>query len=120
MTLEIRQHVPGQDIDDFIRAASVVFKNDPAWIQPLAMDIRDRLTPSKNPFFLHGEVALFTAWKNGQLVGRCSAQLDHEHLRIYNDKTGFFGFFDTIDDDEVEVRVRQGWLDLPGQLERCR
>ncbi len=34
-------------------------------------------------------------------MGRASAQLDHEHLRLYQDRTGFFGFFDTVDDDEV-------------------
>ena len=34
-------------------------------------------------------------------MGRVSAQLDHEHLRRYQDKTGFFGFFDTLDDQEA-------------------
>jgi GNAT superfamily N-acetyltransferase len=122
MPIEIREHTPGTDIDDFIRAGRVVFRGDPAWVEPLDMDIRGRLTPAKNPFFLRGEVTLFTAWKNGELVGRCSAQLDHEHLRIYQDKTGFFGFFDTIDDDEVGRALLEAaaeWLRRRG-MERMR
>jgi hypothetical protein len=101
MAIEIREHTPGADLDDFVRAGRVVFDGDRRWVEPLGFDLRARLTPGKNPFFKRGEVTLFTAWKDGRLVGRCSAQLDHEHLRLHGDKTGFFGFFDTIDDDEV-------------------
>lgn len=101
MTIEIREHAPGKDIHDFLRAARVVFEGDAAWVPPLEFEMRQRLTPGKNPFFLRGDLALFTAWKDGRLVGRVSAQIDHEHLRRYQDRTGFFGFFDTLDDEEV-------------------
>lgn len=113
MAIEIREHRPGEDIGDFIRAASVVFRGDPAWVPPLNMDIRDRLTPAKNPFFQRGEVALFTAWKDGRLAGRVSATIDHEHLRLHEPTMGFFGFFDTIDDDEVGAALldaAEKWL----------
>ncbi|MGH7283181.1 MAG: hypothetical protein ACRELY_16770, partial [Polyangiaceae bacterium] len=72
-----------------------------AWIPPLDLELKERLSPRKNPFFKRADVVLFTAKKNGKIVGRCSAQVDHEHLRIWKDDTGFFGFFDTIDDEEV-------------------
>lgn len=113
MAIEIREHTPGDDLDDFIRAGRVVFADDPAWVPPLEFDLRARLTPAKNPFFLRGEVTLFTAWRDGELVGRCSAQVDHEHLRIHDDGTGFFGFFDTLDDDEAGRRLIEAaaqWL----------
>ncbi|UJR79829.1 hypothetical protein [Sandaracinus amylolyticus] len=101
MAIEIREHVPGQDLSDFLRVPRIVYAGDPNWVQPLDFEMKQRLTPGKNPFFHRGELALFTAWKDGRLVGRISAQLDHEHLRKYEDRTGFFGFFDTVDDDEV-------------------
>jgi len=56
---------------------------------------------------------LFTAWKDGKAVGRISAQIDHEHLRIHKDNVGFFGFFDTVDDQEVAsalVAAAEAWL----------
>jgi hypothetical protein len=101
MAIEIRQHVPGKDLHDFMRVPHLVLSNDPNWIAPLDLLIEEQLTPEKNPFFAHAEVALFTAWKDGQLVGRISAQIDREHLKKHADETGFFGFFDTIDDPEV-------------------
>lgn len=122
MTIEIREHVPGRDIDDFLRAGRVVFDGDPAWVPPLDLDIRARLTPRKNPFFRRGELALFTAWKDGRLVGRVSAQVDREHLRRYDDDTGFFGFFDTLDDDEIGcalIDAAARWLGRRG-MKRMR
>src|SRR5690349_1347837 len=101
MAIEIRQHVPGKDLRDFMRVPHLVLASDPQWIAPLDLLIEEQLTPGKNPFFAHAEVALFTAWKDGALVGRISAQIDKEHLQKHADETGFFGFFDTTDDPEV-------------------
>ncbi|MGD8318072.1 MAG: N-acetyltransferase [Myxococcales bacterium] len=122
MSVEIKQHEPGKDLEDFIRVAYEVYRDDPAWVAPLQMEIRDRLTPEKNPFFEHAEVALFTAWKDGELAGRISAQVDHEHLRIHRDQAGFFGFFDTVDDQEVAsalVEAASQWLAARG-MKRLR
>jgi GNAT superfamily N-acetyltransferase len=101
MTLEIREHIPGEDIQDFIQAGKEVFRFDPTWVAPLDFELKERLSPKKNPLFQRAEVALFTARKAGRLVGRCSATVDREHLRLHKDDAGFFGFFDTIEDEEV-------------------
>jgi hypothetical protein len=101
MAIEIRVHRPGKDIADFIRAGDVVFADDPAWVPPLHMMIADRLNPKKEPFHAHAEVALFTAWKDGVLVGRASATVDQGWLAQHNDATGHFGYFDTVNDVEV-------------------
>jgi len=117
MSIEIRQHAPGADLKDFIRVQDIVFEGDPNYVPPLRMELTDRLTPGKNPFWEHAEGALFTAWKDGQLVGRISAQIDREHLRVHDDGAGFFGFFDTIDDQEVADALlarAQRWLEKRG------
>lgn len=98
--IEIRRHPPGGDISDFLEVGRVVFSDDPNWVPPLSMMLRDQLSP-KSPFFQHAEVMLFTARRGGELVGRISAQIDREHLRRYDDATGFFGFLDTVDDVDV-------------------
>lgn len=117
MSIEIRQHAPGADLKDFIRVQELVFADDPHYVPPLMMELKDRLTPGKNPFWEHAEGALFTAWRDGELVGRISAQIDREHLRVHDDGAGFFGFFDTIDDQEVADalldRARR-WLEKRG------
>jgi len=115
--ITIREHVPGSDISDFIEAGRIVFKDDKSYVAPLDFEIKERLHPKKNPFFNRAEVILFTAWKDGKIVGRCSAQIDREHLKVWNDDTGFFGFFDTIDDEEVAralLRAAEKWLKARG------
>ncbi len=101
MAIEIREHRPGEDLDAFLKVPFEIFRDDPVWVAPLEMDIRDRLTPAKNPFFEHAEGTLFTAWEGSRVVGRVSAQIDQEHLRVHKDGAGFFGFFDTIEDPRV-------------------
>ncbi len=117
MSIEIREHRLGGDIDDFVRLPNELFADDPAYIAPLELEIRDRLNPKKNPFFEHAEGTLFTAVKDGRVVGRCSAQIDREHLRIHADDAGFFGFLDTVDDQEVAtalLRAAEKWLGARG------
>ncbi|MFO0607712.1 MAG: GNAT family N-acetyltransferase [Polyangiales bacterium] len=101
MSITVKEHAPGSDVSDFLRAADVVFAGDPQWIRPLDFDIKQRLDPKKNPFFKRAEAMYFTAWRDGKLVGRCSASIDPEYLKLYQNDTGFFGFFDTVDDDAV-------------------
>lgn len=111
MSVEIRKHELGKDVSDFIRAAHVVHAGDPCFVPPLDFMIREQLNPKKNPFFEHATGVLFTAWKDGKLAGRVSAQIDQEHLKRYNDLTGFFGFFDTVED----AGVAQALIDAAAQ-----
>jgi hypothetical protein len=111
--LEIRQIPMGGPIDDFLNIVDHVYWDDPAYVRPLDMELRDRLNPRKNPFFQHGEGTVFCAYRGGKCVGRATAQIDRDHLARYRDATGFFGFLDTVDDPDV-VRALLGraesWL----------
>jgi hypothetical protein len=122
MAVETRQLPLGGRIGDFLDVVDTIYEGDPAFVRPLDMDLRDRLHPRKNPFFEHGEAALFCAYRNGRPVGRISASVDREHLDRYKDDTGFFGFLDTVDDEEVAaalIRRAEGWLRGKG-MKRAR
>jgi hypothetical protein len=117
MMIEIKQHTPGKDLDEFLRVPELLFQGDRAWVPPLDLMMREQLTPAKNPFFQHSQVALFTAHRAGKLVGRISAQIDGEHQKRYGDGVGFFGFFDCTDDVEVAEALLQRareWLKARG------
>jgi hypothetical protein len=99
--LEIRQIPMGGRIDDFLNIVDHIYWDDPAYVRPLDMELRDRLNPKKNPFFQHGEGTIFCAYRGGRCVGRVTAQIDRDHLARYRDATGFFGLLDTVDDADV-------------------
>lgn len=105
MPLEIRQTPMGGDVKDFLDVVDVIYQDDPLYIRPLDMDVRDRLDPKKNPFFEHADGVIFTAHDGGRCVGRVTAQIDREHLARHKDDVGFFGFLDTIDDPAVAAAL---------------
>ena len=100
MALEIRETPIGGNVKDFLNVVDYIYRADPNYVRPLDMDMKDRLSP-KNPFFEHAEGVMFTAHRNGWCVGRVTAQIDREHLALHKDDVGFFGFLDTVDDEEV-------------------
>ncbi len=111
--IDIRQVPPGGNLTDFLDVVSDLYRGDPAFVRPLDQDLKDRLSPKKNPFFEHGEGAVFTAHQGGRCVGRVTASIDREHLSLHRDETGFFGFLDTTDDAAVSGALlsrAEAWL----------
>lgn len=99
--ITIREVGKGATTAQFMRVPHVAQGHDPYWVAPIPLIEAPRLNPKKHPWFQHGEAALFIAERGGELVGRISAQVDRSHLKIYNDATGFFGFFESVDDQAV-------------------
>jgi hypothetical protein len=120
--VEIRQIPMGGRLDDFLDVVDYIYKDNPTFVRPLDMELRDRLNPKKNPFFEHGEGTVFCAYRNGFPVGRCTATIDRLHLERYGDATGFFGFLDTVDDADVARALlarAEAWLRGKG-MKRAR
>jgi len=99
--IKIRKVENEKDRMDFIKFPWEIYKGDPYWVPPLIFDVRKNLDPNKNPFFKHAEAALYLAEKNGKIAGRIAAIKNDNHNNFHKDKAGFFGFFETIDDEEV-------------------
>ncbi|MFC2103509.1 hypothetical protein ACFLSS_03670 [Bacteroidota bacterium] len=90
-----------KDLMKFIKFPWEIYKNDKYWVPPLIMDRKKLLDKNKNPFFKHAEADYFLAERDGKLVGRIAAIKNDMHLKHHNDDTGFFGFFECRDDQEV-------------------
>lgn len=120
-TITLRRVGEGANLGDFFAVAHATQGHDPYWIAPVELMERQRLSPKVNPWFKHGEAAFWVAEKDGKLAGRISAQVDHSHIRLRNDATGFFGFFESIDDQEVADALfgaARAWL-RDRNLTRC-
>lgn len=104
-----KQHNPAIDIqpvsdkqmlETFIRVPWEIYKNDPHWVPPLLMERRDALS-ARQPFFKHARWQAWLAYQDGKPVGRISAQVDDLYLQQHNNKKGFFGLIEAIDNPDV-------------------
>lgn len=103
----------GRDLERFIALPYDLHRTDPLWVPQLRMDVRTLLSPVKNPFFQHAEAQYFLARRNGRVVGRIGAIKNDAHNREHSDRVGFFGFFESIDDQEVADALfdaAAGWV----------
>jgi GNAT superfamily N-acetyltransferase len=99
--IEIRKVQTRGDLRKFIRFPWSVYKNDPCWVPPLILEMKDKLNRRKHPFFEHGEADYFLAWRGKNIVGRIAAILDPNHNQAHKEKTAFFGLYESFDDLET-------------------
>lgn len=78
---------------------------DPIWVPPLRRDVKLLLDKRKNPFFEHADAEYFLAEREGEVVGRIAAISNRLHNEFHDDRVGFFGFFESIDDQAVADRL---------------
>jgi hypothetical protein len=71
------------------------------WVPPLRIERRLFLHERTGPFFKHGDAELFLARRDGRVVGRVSAQIDHAFNEYHDNAWGMFGFLELEDDQEV-------------------
>lgn len=112
-SIDVRPVRSEKDLGRFLDVPHICQGHDPAWVPPLRKMVRDQLDPNKNPWFGHGEAAQWYTERDGASTGRISAQIDQSHLQRHNDSTGFFGFFDCVDDQYVAdalFKTALGWL----------
>jgi hypothetical protein len=91
-----------RDLSRFIDVPWHLFdrRRFPTWVPPLRISVKDVLD-EKNPFYRNADRELFLATRNGKPVGRIAAIENRAHNRFHEDRVGFFGFFECIDDQEV-------------------
>lgn len=85
----------------FFNLPRALYANDACYIEPLRIELKERLNRKKNPFFRHGDAEFFLAKRGKEIVGRISAQIDHAAHPGENPGEGNFGFYEAIDDADV-------------------
>ena len=101
MPVEVRPVASKREYKAFMRLPWRLYRNEPHWVPPLLMDLRKRLDRRRNPFFEHAEAEYFLAWRDGQPVGRITAQVDRNLNEFQDNDWGLFGFFECEDDPEA-------------------
>jgi GNAT superfamily N-acetyltransferase len=111
--VDVRPVSSGSELKRFIRLPWRIYRNEPLWVPPLVYERKRFLDRSKNPFFDHGEAEYFLAWRDGEVVGRITAQIDRDFNEFHKSSWGMFGFFESEDDPEVAAALldaADAWL----------
>jgi GNAT superfamily N-acetyltransferase len=88
-----------KDLLQFIRFPRRLYRDSPWYVPHLEFERKSFFNPAKNPFFDHAEAALFLLRSpDGGIAGRISAQVDLNYINFHGEKTGLFGFFDSVED----------------------
>src|SRR6266568_3829189 len=86
---------------EFVQLPWSLYAGDRNWVPPLLFDQRGLVGFHRHPFYDDGEAQAFVAYRQGRPVGRISAIVNRAHNRQHRENRGFFGFFESIDDQEV-------------------
>ena len=100
-SVNVRSVTSKKDLIRFIKFQWEIYRYDKHWVPPLIMERKKLLNKEKNPFFKTAEAEYFLAEKDGEIVGRIAAIKNDVHLKYHNDNTGFFGFFECVNDQVV-------------------
>ena len=115
--ITIRPVITKADKKAFVDLPYRLYAHDINWVPPLKQDVYATITPSKNPWFEHGEAQLFLAERASRVVGRISAHLDFLALKQPPEQgmgpgVGNWGLFEA-EDAEVAVALisaAEDWL----------
>ncbi len=77
------------------------YRDDPNWIPPLRGSQKEMVNYRPHPFYDRNLCQTFLAYRDGEVCGRIAAILNQGHIAQHNDRRGFFGFFDCLDDQEA-------------------
>jgi hypothetical protein len=86
-----------KQLTEFIRVPRMIYGHMRNFVARLEAGERLALDPKQAPFFRHGSAQYWIARRDGQSVGRISAQID----RLQTSSYGLFGCLDAVDDPQV-------------------
>jgi GNAT superfamily N-acetyltransferase len=102
-----------RDLTTFIKLPYELHRDHDIWVPPLISERRRFLDRNKNPFFDHAEAEYFICERNGEPVGRITAQIDRRWDEFQGGNDGMFGFFESTDDPVVAralIAAAAEWL----------
>ncbi len=103
------------DQRQFLELPWRLYRGDPNWIPPLRTSAKELFGFAPHPFYARNSIQTFLALRDGAACGRIAAILNRGHNERYEERRGFFGFFESIDDQDVADglfdAVRQWFFD---------
>jgi len=96
--ITVRAVTSWRDRRRFQRLPWTIYADDPNWVPPILSQERLLLGWGRHPFFDHAEMVTYLAERDGKVAGRIAVFVNDIHNAKYDEKRGFFGFFECVDD----------------------
>ena len=123
--IDIQEVTNDNQLEQFIQFYYDLYRGNQYAVPFLYADEKATLSRSKNPSFECCDAAYFLALKDGHVVGRIAAIINHRANERWNRRQVRFGWFDFIDDLEVSTALlravedwgrKQGMTEIAGPL----
>lgn len=85
----------------FIKFPNILYKGNHSYVPDLNIDVRNTYNSKKNPGLRFCDVQPFVAYRDGKVVGRVAAVINHHANETWKKKVVRFSQIDFIDDDNV-------------------
>lgn len=89
----------------FNQIQKTIYKNDPCWMPPIWRNQDELAGFRKHPFHLHADSIRLLVARGDDVVGRVVALINQGHNDRYEERRGFLGFFECLDDTEAAGAV---------------
>lgn len=105
MPINIKEVNSQKELKDFVLFANRLYKGNPYYVPCMPSDDMMTLDKDKNGAFDFCEAEYYLAYKDGKIVGRVAAIINHKANEAWNVKQVRFGWIDFIDDIEVSAAL---------------
>jgi hypothetical protein len=107
MDVQIKEVTTLKDLKAFIHFPFTLYRDNPYWVPNLVSDDLNTLRHDKNPAFETCQARYWLAYRDGAIVGRVAAILNHPHIEKWGQGYMRFGWLDFIDDPQVSTCLLQ-------------
>lgn len=114
-----------RDEKAFLQLERTLYQDDPNWVPPIWQVRRELVGFKPHPFYEDADRQAFLVRRGDRVVGRVLAVVNHAHNRRYDEKRGFFGFYECYDDADASHQLLtaasrwlrdQGMTDIRGPV----
>ena len=111
--MKIRRIDPDNEKDrnKFILFPFSLYKDCPQWVPPIKKQMHFVMDRQRHPFYKHSTAEFFVVEDGSQVVSRLAVINHKNYSQFHHHPTGFFYYFDTINDQQASSLLFENALD---------
>ena len=101
MKVRILEKGNKRDIHIFKSLPFEIYKGNKFWVPPFPGEMERVMSSSLHPFYVHSEADFFVVESEHEVLGRVAVLHNRNYNDFHKQKTAFFYYFESINDQEV-------------------